>query len=169
MPASDTTTRKSTDPSWKRNTSSLPLISCTSVRRLKFVKKSSCFAFFFPRYTRIFCQPNAQYGNQNDHTIFLPSLSRYCSTSYREQIAFTEHYRRTVILLSRKYTSARIMVTPNEYAHTLTIVTMSVCLRSISKSGLKLVAFEQIPTRCVVLDQISTQTMRKYWQGCQSQ
>jgi len=74
-----------------------------------------------------------------------------------------------VILLSRKYTSARIMVTPNEYTHTVTIVTMSVCLRSISKSELKVVAFEHIQTHCVVLDQKSTQIMRKYWQGCQSQ
>src|SRR6266702_984709 len=65
-----------------------------------------------------------------------------------------------------------MMVTPNEYAHTVTTVTISVCLSGHhQRHGIhtRTNTCVSVPTHCAVLVQKSTRIVRKCWQVCQSQ
>lgn len=73
--------------------------------------------------------------------------------------------------MSNVYTSARMTVTPNEKPHTVTTVTISVCLSSCHQHHVihtTATACRSVPTHCVALAQKSTRIVRKCWQGHQS-
>lgn len=167
-PVSGMTAEQRTYPSWIRNTSSLPLISCTSVRRLKLVKKSSCFSFFVPRCTRNFVS-----------RFYHINICAHIPSSYRGYPGTVHHLTFSIDLFKERVTHRDLAeykvdkrnddsdaerVRPHfDDSNNVGVSALPLARKSWGRLGIYTL------TRYSGLDQKATQIMQRCLQGCQYQ